>query len=105
MQETLKHRIIGFAASLVLTLLAYSFIVAPEFFHMDATGALIGIYTLAFVQATVQFIFFLDIWRESGELWNLGVFISTILLILTIILFSMWIMHNLNYNMMLLEKM
>ncbi len=101
MQSALTLRIIGFVASLILTLGAYSLIIHPEFFHLGIKDALIGIYTLAFLQATVQFIFFLDIWRETGERWNLGVFISTILLILTIILFSIWIMNNLNYNMML----
>jgi len=100
MQKALRLRIIGFGASLILTMAAYCVIVYPEFFQLDTLGALKLIYLFAFLQATVQFLFFLDVWREEGPRWNLGVFISTILLILVIILFSIWIMNNLNENMM-----
>lgn len=100
MTNTRNLRIIGFLASLVLTLAAYFIIVQPETFHLDVPSAIIAILACAFTQATVQFIFFLDVWRETEGRWNLGMFISTILLILVIVLFSIWIMNTLNYNMM-----
>jgi cytochrome o ubiquinol oxidase operon protein cyoD len=100
MQNARALRTIGFVTSLILTLAAYSVIVHPEFFRLGTQPALFVIFTLAALQATVQFIFFLDVWRETGIRWNLGVFISTVLLIFVIVFFSIWIMDNLNYNMM-----
>ena len=100
MENALRLRTVGFVASLILTLAAYSVIVSPDLFHLSTLSALSVIFTFAFFQATIQFIFFLDVWRETGIRWNLGVFLSTILLILVIIFFSIWIMDNLNYNMM-----
>lgn len=92
-------RIIGFIASVILTLAAYFIAVSPQFFHLETKTALIVIFVLAAFQATAQFIFFIDLWREEGPRWNLGVFISTILMIFIIIFFSIWIIHHLNYNM------
>lgn len=100
MNSIVKIRTIGFLASLFLTLSAYVVITRPELFSMSAIGAIITILGLALCQATVQFIFFLDVWKETGIRWNLGIFISTISLILLIIVFSIWIMHNLSRNMM-----
>lgn len=97
-----KIRTIGFLASLFLTLAAYFIITRPELFHLTAHQAIVAIIGLALVQATVQFLFFLDVWRETGIRWNLGLFISTISLILMIILFSIWIMDNLSRNMMVM---
>lgn len=100
LKQALTLRIFGFLASLILTLAAYFIIAYPEFHHLGIRNAIIVIFALAILQATLQFIFFLDIWREEGPRWNLAVFISTILIILTIILFSIWIMNHLNDNMM-----
>jgi cytochrome o ubiquinol oxidase operon protein cyoD len=75
-------------------------IVSPEFFHLNTGAAVISIFILGTFQAAVQFIFFLDLWREEGSRWNLGIFIATVLTILTVILFSIWIMYHLNSNMM-----
>ena len=99
-EGAVRLRIIGFVGSLLLTLLAFYIIVHPELFHLDASYAMSAILTLAAVQATVQLAFFLDVWGEKGPPWNLGVFISTASIVLIIVMFSIWIMDNLNYNMM-----
>lgn len=100
MEHSLSLRTIGFVSCLLITLGAYFVIINPEYVNLSIKGALITIYSLAFLQATVQFLFFLDIWRETGIRWNLGVFLSTISLIFVIVFFSIWIMDHLNYNMM-----
>jgi len=100
MNLKLKLRITGFVASLILTVASYFIVMHPDFFHLGIRMAVLVIFILAVLQAAVQFIFFLDLWREEGPRWNLGVFISTILIILIIIVFSIWIMDHLNYNMM-----
>ena len=99
MHQELSHRITGFIASLVLTLVAYFIIVHPHFFSFDIQTAVIIIFTLALIQSLVQLIFFINVWKEKESIWNLGVFISTASIVFIIIFFSIWIINHLNYNM------
>jgi cytochrome o ubiquinol oxidase subunit IV len=99
MHHELTLRVTGFIASLLLTLAAYFIILNPEFFNFEIKTAVKVIFTLALVQSLVQLIFFINVWREKGPLWNLGIFISTVSIIFIIIYFSIWIINHLNYNM------
>src|ERR1700720_4219608 len=99
MHRELSLRVTGFFASLILTLIAYFIILNPEFFHFNIKTAVIVIFTLALTQSLVQLVFFINVWKEKGPLWNLGIFISTVSIIFIIIYFSMWIINHLNYNM------
>jgi cytochrome o ubiquinol oxidase subunit IV len=99
-EKALTMRTIGFVISLALTTAAFSILFRPEFFHLDIDTAILVILVLAVVQALAQFIFFLNLWREKGPRWNLGVFASTVSIIFIVIFFSIWIMDHLNYNMM-----
>ena len=99
MHHALALRITGFIASLILTLTAYFIILYPEFFNFTIKSAIIVIFLLALVQSVVQLIFFINVWKEEGSLWNLSVFISTVSIIFIIIYFSIWIINHLNYNM------
>jgi cytochrome o ubiquinol oxidase operon protein cyoD len=99
MQVELSFRIVGFIASLALTLVAYLIILQPESFSLTIKTAVIVIFTLALIQSLIQLIFFINVWKEEGPLWNLGVFISTSSIIFIIIFFSIWIINHLNYNM------
>lgn len=99
MNHTLSLRITGFITSLILTLGAYFIILNPESFHFDSKMAVIVIFFLALVQALGQLIFFINVWKEKGPLWNLWVFLSTVSIIFIIIVFSIWIINHLNYNM------
>lgn len=58
------------------------------------------ILILAVLQGMAQAIFFLHVLSERGTRWNLFVFASTISIIVVIVVFSIWIMNHLNYNMM-----
>jgi len=99
MHYKLSLSITGFVASLLLTLAAYLIIVRPEFFHLDTKVAIITIFSLALAQSLVQLIFFINVWKEKTNYWNLGVFISTVSIIFIIVFFSIWIINHLNYNM------
>jgi cytochrome o ubiquinol oxidase operon protein cyoD len=99
MERTLSLRITGFILSLSLTLVAYFIILQPEFFNVNIKTASIIIFALALIQSLVQLIFFINVWKEEGPLWNLGIFISTISIIFIVIFFSIWIINHLNYNM------
>jgi len=99
MPHALSMRVTGFILSLMLTLLGYFIIVYPEFFYFKAPIAASVIFILALIQSIVQLLFFINIWKEEGTLWNVGIFISTVSIIFIIIFFSIWIIDHLNYHM------
>ncbi len=99
MHHTLSLRITGFIASLILTFAAYFIILYPQFFSFDIKTATIVIFVLALLQSLIQLIFFINVWKEKGEFWNLGIFISTVSIIFIIVYFSIWIINHLNYHM------
>lgn len=101
MHKSLTARFIGYFGSLILTLTAFLMIANPAFFHISNKIAIVLILVLAVLQSVVQSIFFLYILSEKGVRWNLVVFASTISIILIVIVFSIWIMNHLNYNMMM----
>lgn len=99
--STPKTYIIGFILSIVLTLGSYYLVT----FHLASGHTLPSdqIMTfllpgLAIIQAMVQLLFFLHLRGRSG--WDLAVFLSTVSVILILVVGSLWIMGNLNYNMM-----
>lgn len=99
MSHALLLRVTGFILSLLLTFAAYFIIVEPEFFHLGNETAIMTIFTFALIQSFVQLICFINVWKENGPLWNLGVFLSTVSIIFIVIYFSIWIINHLNYNM------
>lgn len=99
----MKSRIIGLVSSLILTLTAFLIFFRPDFFHLDRGVNTSIVLVLAVVQATCQSIFFLHVLREKRPRWNLVVYASTISIVLIIVVFSIWIMNHLNYNMMMMH--
>ncbi len=97
-QKALKLRIIGFVASLLLTLSAYWILVSPESFSAKTT--IVTLLILAVLQGAVQAVCFLHLSMEKKARWNFAIFVSTISIIIVIIIGSIWIMNHLNYNMM-----
>jgi cytochrome o ubiquinol oxidase operon protein cyoD len=55
---------------------------------------------LAVVQLLVQLIFFLHLGKESKPRLNLTIFAFMLLVVGIVAIGSLWIMHNLDYNMM-----
>ena len=100
MHKTLISRIIGFVASIILTLTAFLIISRPSFFHIEMQKSIPILLILAVLQFIVQSICFLNVWGEKGPRWNLLVYISTISIVIVIVVFSIWVMDHLNYRMM-----
>lgn len=100
MHKTLISRIVGFLASLVLTLVAFVIIFIPDFFNIKVQTTLTVLLILAILQFVVQSICFLNVWGEKGPRLNLLIFISTISMVIVIVVFTIWVMDHLNYNMM-----
>jgi cytochrome o ubiquinol oxidase operon protein cyoD len=100
MKPTLTSYILGFIFSVALTLTAFYLVLNPGFFHLGLKGLMASILILAIIQLIVQLVFFLHLADETGPRWKFVAFIATIGIILVIVIGSIWIMNNLNYNMM-----
>lgn len=86
----------GFILSVILTLGAY-FLVAHHM--LRGWGIVIGILGLGVVQLLIQLLFFLHLSHESKPRWNFMIFVFMLSILLIIVVGSLWIMHNLDYNM------
>jgi cytochrome o ubiquinol oxidase operon protein cyoD len=92
-----KRLLIGFLVSLLCTLLVYLGVVANWF--SGQVAVVFFILSMAFIQAVVQARFFLHLDEESKPRWQLHSFWFSVLMMLVIVVGSLWIMINLNYNM------
>lgn len=96
-QKTTKSYLIGLISSLVLTLIAFALVGN----HMLSNQSLyIALSLLAIMQLFAQVTFFLRLNSSPEGRWNLMPFLFTIIVILVLVGGSLWIMYNLNYNMM-----
>lgn len=59
------------------------------------------ILAMAVVQVLVHLVCFLHMNTKSDEGWNMTAFVFTVLIIAILVVGSIWIMWNLNYNMMM----
>jgi len=94
--------IIGFVLSVALTLGAYYLVVNHV---LDGTKLLATIVGLAIAQLIVQLIFFLHMNKEAKPRWNLMVFSFMVLVVFIVVIGSIWVMYNLDYNMMPKEEL
>jgi len=104
---SLKTYIVGFVLSLTLTLLAFGSVRLHEYLGKSLISnpyIIPVIFVFALTQLGVQLIFFLHLLKEDKPRWNMMFFISTFALIIMIVIASVWILNNLNYNMMPMEQ-
>ncbi len=93
-----KKRLVGgLIASLTCTLFVY-FGVTNHWFTQNYVAVLF-ILGVGFVQALVQVRFFLHLDEEKRPRWQLHSFWFTAVMVLVIVIGSLWVMMNLNYNM------
>jgi cytochrome o ubiquinol oxidase operon protein cyoD len=93
----LSSYIVGFVLSIALTIIAYIFVV----YHLlPSVGLMVVLAVTASVQVIVQLIFFLHLGRGEGSRWKIVTFALALLVVAILVVGSIWIMNNLNYNMM-----
>jgi cytochrome o ubiquinol oxidase operon protein cyoD len=86
---------LGFLGCFVLTMSAYLLVVT----HALPTPLIVAmILLLAFIQFTVQLFVFLHL--GHGSRWKRLMFVAMVFIVIVVVAGSIWIMHNLNYNMM-----
>lgn len=86
---------VGFVLSLLLTIAAYMLAVGD----WKPSWILVILGVLAIVQMIVQLIFFLHLSDESRPRYKLAAFVFMAGSLTIIIVGSLWIMENMNYNM------
>lgn len=96
-KKTLKSYMIGLILSLIFTFLSFGIVAHRPF---SVSGIFIALTVLAIAQLIAQVVFFLRMNASPEGRWNLMPFLFTILIVAVLVGGSLWIMYNLNYNMM-----
>ena len=95
-QLSLPKYVVGFVASVALTLAAYLVVTRSSW----SSGVVIGVISgLAVTQFFVQLVFFLHIGDEAKPRWKQVVLWFMLGIVVLIVLGSLWIMNNLNTRM------
>ncbi|MDO8265970.1 MAG: cytochrome o ubiquinol oxidase subunit IV [Candidatus Saccharibacteria bacterium] len=92
--STIKYSV-GFLLSVLLTLFSYLLITQETF---SGWALKLSITGLALLQLLTQLVFFMHINTELKPRWKLLVFIYTVITVVVLVLGSIWIMYNLDYN-------
>ena len=93
---TVQSYVIGFVLSLICTFIPYYLVVEKI---VTGNTLLATIVVFGFVQMLIQIVFFLHLGRGPKPNWNLFFFGSTFTIVLAVVGGSIFIIHNLNYNM------
>jgi len=94
---SVKSYSVGFGLAIILTLAAF-LVVTSGWFSQGAAIAVISL--LAVVQLIVQLMFFLHLGRDKVK-WKATAFYTMLIILVLIVGGSLWIMYNLDYNMMM----
>ncbi|QKJ86164.1 cytochrome o ubiquinol oxidase subunit IV [Paramixta manurensis] len=94
---SVKSYMIGFILSIILTAIPFWMVMEGS----ASKGAILGVVLVcAIVQVLVHLVYFLHLNTSSEERWNLVAIVFAAIVILIVVVGSLWIMWNLNYNMM-----
>ena len=88
----------GFLWSVVLTFAAYLLVTKKI---LSGPMLDVSVALLAIVQAAIQLVLFLHLGKEEKPRWNLMVFLFMLLVVVVLVFGSIWIMNNLNYQLMM----
>ncbi|GLQ46227.1 cytochrome o ubiquinol oxidase subunit IV [Dyella lipolytica] len=94
---SLKSYIVGFILSIVLTLLSFGCVMSGAVPHDLIVP---GIVVFCVAQVLVQLVFFLHLSTAPGQRSNLTIGVFTVLIIAIVVVGSLWVLHNMNVNMM-----
>lgn len=93
----LKIYVIGFILSIICTLLAFGLV---ETHALIPQTLYLAVILLGVIQLVVQIFCFLRLNTSAEEgRWNLVTLLFTLVVVAIVVTGSLWIMYNLNYNM------
>jgi len=95
--RSFKPLIAGFVLSVAWVLIAYFFAIG-----LSLSKAIFPLVVILFApgKAITQFIFFFHIGVEEKPRWNLMILLFMALVVFVLVGGTLWIMRNLNYNVM-----
>ena len=96
--SSVKPIVLGFVISIILVFSSYQIVV---YRHLSGSVLTFCVVGLAFFQAIMQLIFFFHIGLEDKPRWKLGMFLFMMFLAGCVVLGSMWIIKNINSNVMM----
>lgn len=95
-KKTLQSCMVGFILSLALTVAAFWLV---GYRVVSNENLYISLAALALAQLIVQVFYFIRLDLSKEERWNLMAFLFAVVIIAVLVAGSLWIMYNLNYNM------
>jgi len=93
----LKSYLIGFAMAVILTVIPFAMVMSGAF-SKGVTVTVISV--MAAVQMLVHMVYFLHMDRSPEQRSNVQVGLFSLLIIGIVIVGSLWVLHNMNVNMM-----
>ena len=94
---SVKSYMIGFILSIILTGIPFWMVMDGSASHGTIRGVVL---VCAVVQVLVHLVYFLHLDSKSEGGWNMVAIVFSAIIILIVVVGSLWIMWNLNYNMM-----
>lgn len=88
----------GFVLSVLLTSIPFWLVMAKVL--PTPTITVLVILAFAMVQVVVHMVYFLHMDAKSENGWNLLALIFTAVLLVIVLIGTLWVMHNMNVNMM-----
>ena len=95
---SVKTYMTGFILSIILTVIPFWMVMTGSASPAVILGTILA---MAVVQILVHLVCVLHMNSKSDEGWNMTAFVFTVLIIAILVVGSIWIMWNLNYNMMM----
>ncbi|PPU78215.1 MULTISPECIES: cytochrome o ubiquinol oxidase subunit IV [Xanthomonas] len=93
----LKSYLIGFVMAVILTVIPFAMVMSGAF----SKGVTVVVISLmAAVQMLVHMVYFLHMDRSPEQRSNVQVGLFSLLIIGIVIVGSLWVLHNMNVNMM-----
>jgi len=97
-----KSYLIGFFLSVVLTALPFGLVMTGSLEHDMIVPVC---FAFAAVQIVVHLVYFLHMNTKSSRTWNGAAFLFTLVILLILLVGTLWVMHNMNLNMMVMPGM
>ncbi|PHI32363.1 cytochrome o ubiquinol oxidase subunit IV [Budvicia aquatica] len=94
---SVKSYLIGFVLSVILTAIPFWMVMTKS---ASPSTLVVAVALFAVVQIVVHLIYFLHMNTKSEGGWNFIALVFTGLIIAIVVVGSLWIMYNLNINMM-----
>nr|WP_298249787.1 cytochrome o ubiquinol oxidase subunit IV [uncultured Halomonas sp.] len=94
---SVKQYVTGLVLSIILTLIPFGMVMMMD---DPGNGVIWAVYGFAIAQILVQLYFFLHLDGSKEQSWNVMAMLFTLVIVAIVVGGSMWIMIELNQNMM-----